>query len=148
DAVALGVALLADIAERDHGLGEMEGGGIVQADTLGEVSKADALAVPRDLLEDGKGTAERLHAAARALFRLIVDGRLVRLHQPGNCRLAWRGRLFGGLLAGLFAALGPGARFHAVPLRLWHCRFVSGRFVGRMATGAPPRITVAYHNSN
>ena len=62
DAVALGVFLLAQVAERHHGLGEMERGGIVQADQLAQVGEPDAVAVARDLLEDRKGAAERLDA--------------------------------------------------------------------------------------
>mgnify|MGYP003694362883 CR=1 FL=1 len=52
------------IAERDQRLGEVEGGGIVQAHQLAEVRKPDAFAVTRDFLENRKRAPERLHAAA------------------------------------------------------------------------------------
>ena len=64
DAVALGILQLAHIAERDHGFHQMEGGGIVQADALGQFRKPDAVAVARDFLDDGETAADRLHAAA------------------------------------------------------------------------------------
>ena len=93
DAVALGIALLPHIAERDHRLGEMEGGGIVQADELAEFGEPDALAVTRDFLEDRKRAPERLHAAALAVLGVVVDVGRARLHQPRDRRLAWSGGL-------------------------------------------------------
>ena len=62
DAVSFCLLLLAHIAQRNHGLGEMERGGIVQADQLAQFGKPDAFAVARDLFEDRKGAAERLDA--------------------------------------------------------------------------------------
>ena len=73
DAVALGILFLAQIAQRHHGLGEMEGGGIVQADQLAQFGKPDAFAVTRDLFEDRKGAAERLHADPLPVVGVVVD---------------------------------------------------------------------------
>ena len=92
DAVALGIALLPHVAQRDHRLREVERGGVVQADELAEFGKTNALAVPRDLLEDRKRAAERLHAAALAVLGVVVDVGRARLHQPRNRRLAWTWR--------------------------------------------------------
>jgi HEAT repeat protein len=38
---------------------------IVQTDALGKIGQADAVPVAGDLLHDGEGARERLHAAAR-----------------------------------------------------------------------------------
>ena len=89
DAVALGILFLAQIAQRHHGLGEVEGGGIVQADQLAQFRKPDALAVTRDLLEDRKGAAERLHADPLPVVGVVVDIVVLRrLHQLGDGGLA------------------------------------------------------------
>ena len=92
DAVALGIALLADVAERDHRLGEMEGCGIVQADQLAQVGKANALAVTRDFFQDRKtrarATARRRAGGPRRRRRWSA---CARLHQPCDRRLAWTG---------------------------------------------------------
>ena len=104
DAVTLGIALLPHVAQRDHRFGEMERGGIVQADELAEFGKPNALAVTRDFLEDRKRAPERLHAAALAVLGVVVDVGRARLHQPCDRRLAWRG--------GLVARLRLGSRFH------------------------------------
>src|SRR5262245_53783880 len=93
----------------------------------------------RDLFQDGKGAAERLHAAAGAFLGFIVDGRLVRLHQPRNRRLAWRAWLFADLLGTLLVRPGLGARFHSVALRpnaavLFNpCRLARGNRLRRKA---------------
>ena len=86
DAVALGILLLAQIAQRHHRLGEMERGGIVQADQLAQFGKPDAFAVTRDLFEDRKGAAERLHADPLPVLGVVVDIAL-RAAAP-----AWRSR--------------------------------------------------------
>src|SRR5882724_11455528 len=78
----------------------------MQADQLAEVRKADAFAVTGDFLDDRKGAAQRLHAAARALLGLVVDIGLARLHQLRDRDLAWRGLLV--------ARLQLGARFHGI----------------------------------
>src|SRR4029453_18017789 len=142
------MALLPDVAERNHRLGEMEGGRVVQADALAEVGKADAFAMARDLFQDGKGAAERLHAAAGAFPGLIVDGRLVRPHQPRNRRLAWRDRLFADLLAGLLVRLGLGARFHSVPLRPNAADPIQPVPTGEWPPAAAEGRFTPYHNSN
>ena len=63
-AIALGVSFLPDVAERHQGLGEVKRGRVVQPDALAEFRKADTFAPPRDLFQDGKGPAQRLHADA------------------------------------------------------------------------------------
>ena len=101
DAVALGILLLAQIAQRHHGLGEVEGGGIVQPDQLAEFGQPNALAVMGDLLEDREGAAERLHPDPLAVVGVVID--IVvrrRLHQLGDDGLAGRGRLLSGLWLG------------------------------------------------
>ena len=50
----------------------------MQADELREFRETNALAMTRNLFEDGKGAAQRLNAAALAIFRLIVDIGLAR----------------------------------------------------------------------
>src|SRR5262249_46586577 len=104
DPVALRVLLLADVAERNQRLGEMERGRRVQADPLAQLGEADAVAVARDLLEDAEGTAERLHADALAILGVVVDIGSRCLDQPGD--LGPGGRLVGGL--------GLGSRSHRI----------------------------------
>ena len=104
DAITFGIALLPHIAQRDHRFGKMERGRVVQADQLAEFGEPNALAMPRDLLEDRKRAAERLHAAALAILGVVVDGGGARLHQPRHRRLAGGGRLLGRLQLG--------SRFH------------------------------------
>ena len=74
----------------------MEGGGVVQADQLAQVGEPDAFAVARDLLEDGEGATELLHADALAILGVVVDIGLRRLDQPGDGwflnRLSFRAR--------------------------------------------------------
>src|ERR1035438_6926763 len=108
DAVTLGVLLLPEIAERNHGFGEMEGGGIVQSDQLAQFGKTDAFAMTGDLLEDGERATERLYSAALPILRLVIDIGLARRDQPRDRRLAWTGRLV--------ACLHFGARFHGISL--------------------------------
>src|SRR5882672_64751 len=100
DAVAFGIFLLTQIAQRHHGLRQMERGGIVQVDQLAEVRQPDALAVPRDLFEDRKGAAERLDADPLPIVGVVVDIALRRRYQLGDGGLARTGRLLTGLLLG------------------------------------------------
>ena len=65
DPISLGIRHLAHIAERRQSLDQMECRRIVQPDTLGKIGQADAVPVAGDLLHDGEGARERLHAAAR-----------------------------------------------------------------------------------
>src|SRR5579875_464825 len=81
-AVSLGILHLPDIAERGKGAHQVKGGRTVQADALAQLDEADAVAVSGDLLEDGEGAPERLHAAAR--------GRSARLDGPRAPRPAAR----------------------------------------------------------
>ena len=65
--IALGVLELAHVAERHHGLDQVKGRAVVQPDPLAQLGQADAVAAARDLLQDGKGAPDRLHAAAARL---------------------------------------------------------------------------------
>jgi hypothetical protein len=92
DAVALGILHLPHIAERHHRLDQMEGRGIVQADALAQLGKADAVAVPGDFLDDGKGAADRLHAAGRArggVFAGLMDGGDAGRRRAAGCGFAF-----------------------------------------------------------
>src|SRR6266581_4247642 len=73
DAVALGVWLLPNVAERHQRLGEVEGGRVVQAEALAQISEPDAVAIARNLLEDGEGATERLHPDALPVRRIVID---------------------------------------------------------------------------
>ena len=75
----------------------MKGGGIVQADEFAQLGEPDALAVPRDLLEDGEGAAERLHAGALAFLRLVIDVGLRRRHELRHVGLVRIGQSLAGL---------------------------------------------------
>jgi hypothetical protein len=73
DPVALRLRVLADVAQRQKRLCQMESGRIVQADKPAEVGKADTVAVPRHGLDDREGAAQRLHTRA---LRIGVEGAL------------------------------------------------------------------------
>src|SRR5256885_10141072 len=90
----------------------------MQADQLAEFGKPDPFAMARDLLEDRKGAAERLHAAALAILGVVVDVWLARFDQPGDRGLA--------RLSRLLARLRLGARLHeSLPMN--RCRTLTGR---------------------
>jgi carbonic anhydrase/acetyltransferase-like protein (isoleucine patch superfamily) len=76
DAIAL-VPVLTDIAERHHGLDQVEGGAVVQADRLAELGQPDPLASVRDRLDQPERALERLHAGALLLHfglrRRVLD---------------------------------------------------------------------------
>ena len=124
DAVTLGIFFLAQIAQRHQRLGEMERGGIVQADELAQIRKPDAFAVPRDLFEDRKGAAERLDAAALPVFGVVVDIALRRLHQPGDRGLAQACRLFAGLW--LWCAISQALSLHGTVAELYQADLGNG----------------------
>ncbi len=86
----------------------------MQADQLRKFRKPDAFAVPGDRLEDRESASERLHAAALAILRFIVDVGFGRRHQPCDRRAARPGRLVVrfGFVGFWFVRFGFGARFH------------------------------------
>jgi hypothetical protein len=88
DAIALGVLLLPDVAERHHGLDQMERGRVVQADPLAQFREADAFAMARDLLQNAEGTAERLHTDPLPVLGVIVD--VAGCDQPGDACIGRR----------------------------------------------------------
>ena len=63
DPIALGVALLANVAERDHGLDEMKSRAVVQADALAQFRQRDAVARKCDFLKNEKCATDRLDSA-------------------------------------------------------------------------------------
>src|SRR6202035_3579115 len=103
-----------------HRLGQMKGGGVVQADQLAQIRKPDPFAVPRDFLENGKGAAERLHADPLPVVGVVVDIARQWRYQPGDGDLARARRLLGSLWLG--------ARSHGnkSPWMVADCRLSSG----------------------
>src|SRR5882757_6247207 len=111
----------------------------MQAHQLAEFGEPDALAVTRDFFQDRERTPERLHAAALAVLGVVVDVGLSRLHQAGDRRLAWTGRLVAGLQLG--------ARCHGISSP--HGReFYSHRPRPSMRDALLRAAWRAYHNSN
>ena len=135
DAVALGILFLADIAERHHGLGEMERGGVVQADQLAEIGKPDAFAVTRDLFEDRKRAAERLHADPLPVLGVVVDIGLLGCTSRAIAVLRGACRLVAGLRLG--------ARFHGIKSPRDGAEPYQPVFANDQIDAA-----TAYHNSN
>src|SRR3982074_3440564 len=76
----------------------MERGRIVQDDQLAGSRQSNTFAMPRDLLEDREGAAERLYAGPLPIFGIVVDIALWRLHQLGNGGPAHALPLITGLL--------------------------------------------------
>src|SRR5262245_31196364 len=62
NAIALRILHLSHVAERHHGLYEMESRRVVQSNALAQFGQADAVAVPRDFFHDCESSRERLDA--------------------------------------------------------------------------------------
>ena len=84
-AVALGVLQLPHVAQRHHGLDQVERRAVVQPDPLAQLGQADAVAAARDLFQDGKRASDRLHAAAARLVGQFVDMHRPFANRHGSC---------------------------------------------------------------
>jgi hypothetical protein len=129
---------LAQIAQRNHGLGEVEGGRIVQADQLAQFRKPNALAVTRNFLEDRKGAAQRLHADALTVVGVIIDVASGRRQEPGDGGLARSGRLLIGLW---FGTRSHASSLHATVAKLYQASRIHEQ-------RRPLLARRAYHNIN